>query len=156
LRRKIEHFFSINKRKSALREWQSISLELVRRLGIEPRTHGLKGRCSTELSYRLAPQAGKRQRICHSPAMVSKQTKPPSCDRAASDQQHHRRQSNQPHPAFSFLKASRDLRHEIDSPVAIERIRDCGAVITTVESAVFELLRQGGTEQFRQIPPLFK
>ena len=47
-------------------------------------------------------------------------------------------------------------RHEIDHPVAIERIRDCGAVITTVESAVFELLREAGTDQFKQILPLFK
>ena len=47
-------------------------------------------------------------------------------------------------------------RHEIDYPVAIERLRDCGAVITTVESAVFELLRQAGTDQFKQVLPLFK
>ena len=47
-------------------------------------------------------------------------------------------------------------RHEVDYPVAIERLRDCGAVITTVESAVFELLRQAGTDQFKQILPLFK
>jgi len=48
---------------------------------------------------------------------------------------------------------SRD-RH--DHKVAVERIRDCGAVITTVESAVFEILRESGTEQFKQILPLFK
>src|SRR5580698_1661134 len=42
-------------------------------------------------------------------------------------------------------------RHEIDYTVTIERLRDCGAVITTVESAVFELLRESGTEQFKQI-----
>jgi isochorismate hydrolase len=47
-------------------------------------------------------------------------------------------------------------RHEMDYTVAIERLRDCGAVITTVESAVFELLRESGTEQFKQILPLFK
>ena len=47
-------------------------------------------------------------------------------------------------------------RHETDYTVAIERLRDCGAVITTVESAVFELLRESGTEQFKQILPLFK
>jgi len=47
-------------------------------------------------------------------------------------------------------------RHETDSTVAIERMRDCGAVITTVESAVFELLRESGTEEFKQILPLFK
>jgi nicotinamidase-related amidase len=43
-----------------------------------------------------------------------------------------------------------------DHKVAVERMRDCGAVITTVESAVFELLREAGTDQFKQILPLFK
>jgi isochorismate hydrolase len=47
-------------------------------------------------------------------------------------------------------------RHETDYAVAIDRLRDCGAVITTVESAVFELLHESGTEQFKQILPLFK
>ena len=43
-----------------------------------------------------------------------------------------------------------------DHKVAVERMRDCGAIITTVESAVFELLREAGTAQFKQILPLFK
>ena len=43
-----------------------------------------------------------------------------------------------------------------DHKVAVERMRDCGAVITTVESALFELLREAGTEQFKQVLPLFK
>jgi nicotinamidase-related amidase len=47
-------------------------------------------------------------------------------------------------------------RNRHDHKVAVERMRDCGAVITTVESAVFELLREAGTEQFKQILPLFK
>ncbi len=47
-------------------------------------------------------------------------------------------------------------RHEIDYTVAIERLRDCGAVITTAESAVFELLRESGTDQFNQFLPVFK
>ena len=47
-------------------------------------------------------------------------------------------------------------RHEMDYTIAIERLRDCGAVIATVESAVFELLHESGTEQFKQILPLFK
>jgi nicotinamidase-related amidase len=47
-------------------------------------------------------------------------------------------------------------RHRHDHKVAVERLRDCGAVITTVESAVFEMLREAGTEQFKQILPLFK
>ena len=47
-------------------------------------------------------------------------------------------------------------RRDTDHAVAIERLRDCGAVITTVESAVFELLREAGTGPFKQILPLFK
>jgi isochorismate hydrolase len=47
-------------------------------------------------------------------------------------------------------------RQRHDHKVAIERLRDCGAIITTIESAVFELLRESGTEQFKQILPLFK
>jgi nicotinamidase-related amidase len=47
-------------------------------------------------------------------------------------------------------------RHEVDYTTAVERMRDCGAVITTVESVVFELLRESGTEPFKQILPLFK
>ena len=47
-------------------------------------------------------------------------------------------------------------RQRHDHKVAIERMRDCGAVITTVESAVFEMLREAGTAQFKQILPLFK
>ena len=47
-------------------------------------------------------------------------------------------------------------RHDADYWVAIARLRDCGAVITTVETAVFELLREAGTPQFKACLPLFK
>lgn len=47
-------------------------------------------------------------------------------------------------------------RRELDDQIALERLRDCGAVITTVEAAVFEMLRQAGTEAFKQVLPLFK
>ena len=47
-------------------------------------------------------------------------------------------------------------RRELDATVAVERLRDCGAVITTVEAAVFELLREAGTPQFKACLPLFK
>lgn len=47
-------------------------------------------------------------------------------------------------------------RHRHNHKVAVERMRDCGAVITTAESAVFELLREAGTAEFKQILPLFK
>ena len=39
-------------------------------------------------------------------------------------------------------------RRDTDCATAIERMRDCGAVITTVESAVFELLREAGKEPY--------
>ena len=47
-------------------------------------------------------------------------------------------------------------RRDSDQEVAIERMRDCGAVITTVESAAFEMLRQAGTDAFKACLPLFK
>jgi nicotinamidase-related amidase len=47
-------------------------------------------------------------------------------------------------------------RRDLDHQTAIERLRDCGAVITTVESAVFEILRQAGTDAFKQCLPLWK
>ena len=47
-------------------------------------------------------------------------------------------------------------RRDLDCQVALDRMCDCGAVITTVESAVFELLRAAGTEQFKACLPLFK
>ena len=47
-------------------------------------------------------------------------------------------------------------RRDLDRDVALARMRDCGAVITTVESAVFELLREAGTDQFKACLPLFK
>ena len=58
-----------------------------------------------------------------------------------------------------FVYATADAicsRDRHDHKVAVERMRDCGAVITTVESAVFELLREAGTDQFKQVLPLFK
>lgn len=47
-------------------------------------------------------------------------------------------------------------RHRHDHKVAVERMRDCGAVITTVESTIFEILRESGTDTFKQVLPLFK
>ena len=47
-------------------------------------------------------------------------------------------------------------RRDLDRDVALQRMRDCGAVITTVEGAIFELLGDAGTEAFKQCRPLFK
>jgi nicotinamidase-related amidase len=47
-------------------------------------------------------------------------------------------------------------RRDLDRDVALERLRDCGAVITTVESAIFELLREAGTTEFKACLPLLR
>jgi nicotinamidase-related amidase len=47
-------------------------------------------------------------------------------------------------------------RNENDKRIAIERMRQEGAIITTCESILFELLRYSGTEQFRGISRLVK
>lgn len=47
-------------------------------------------------------------------------------------------------------------RRDSDRDMALERLRDCGAVITTVESAVYEMLRQAGTVEFKACLPLFR
>jgi nicotinamidase-related amidase len=47
-------------------------------------------------------------------------------------------------------------RNENDKKMAIVRMRQEGAIITTCESILFELLRYSGTEQFRGISRLVK
>lgn len=47
-------------------------------------------------------------------------------------------------------------RKENDKRIAIERMRKEGAVITTCESVLFEILRYSGTEQFKAISKLVK
>lgn len=47
-------------------------------------------------------------------------------------------------------------RHDIDRDVAIERMRQAGAVITTTESAMFELLHRAGTPEFIKILKIVK
>lgn len=47
-------------------------------------------------------------------------------------------------------------RRDLDRDMALARMRDCGAVITTVESALFEVLREAGTPQFKACLPLLK
>jgi len=43
-----------------------------------------------------------------------------------------------------------------DKKIAIERMRKEGAIITTYESLLFELLRQSGTDSFKKISKLVK
>lgn len=43
-----------------------------------------------------------------------------------------------------------------DARVALERMRDAGAVISTMESVLFELLRVSGTQEFKSISALVK
>lgn len=47
-------------------------------------------------------------------------------------------------------------RSENDARVAIERMRHAGAVISTMESVLFELLRTSGTQEFKSISALVK
>jgi nicotinamidase-related amidase len=47
-------------------------------------------------------------------------------------------------------------RRDFDRDTAIERMRQAGAVITTTESAIFELLGRAGTDQFKRILPIVK
>lgn len=47
-------------------------------------------------------------------------------------------------------------RRANDKRVAIERMRDVGAIITTAESLLFELLERAGTEKFKAISSLVK
>ena len=47
-------------------------------------------------------------------------------------------------------------RHENDKRMAIERMREEGAIITTCESILFELLRFSDSKQFKEISRLVK
>ncbi len=47
-------------------------------------------------------------------------------------------------------------RRVVDAEIARERLRDCGAVVTTTESVLFELLREAGTPAFKECLSLFK
>lgn len=47
-------------------------------------------------------------------------------------------------------------RREFDCRIAIDRMRQAGAVVTTTESGIFELLGRAGTDQFKQILPIVK
>ncbi|MDD6211985.1 MAG: isochorismatase family protein [Clostridiales bacterium] len=47
-------------------------------------------------------------------------------------------------------------RNSYDKEIALRRMEQAGAVLTTAESCLFELLKQAGTDTFRQISRLVK
>lgn len=47
-------------------------------------------------------------------------------------------------------------RRRLDCEVALERMRQAGAIITTTESVLFELLGQAGTDDFKRILRIVK
>ena len=47
-------------------------------------------------------------------------------------------------------------RHPLDRDLAIARMRQAGAIVTSVESAIFELLGQAGTDPFKSVLKIVK
>jgi nicotinamidase-related amidase len=47
-------------------------------------------------------------------------------------------------------------RRPHDREIALHRMRAAGAVVTTVESALFELVHESGTDRFKKILPLVR
>jgi nicotinamidase-related amidase len=47
-------------------------------------------------------------------------------------------------------------RHEIDYERGLQRLQRAGAIVTTVESALFELLERAGTPEFKAVQGLIK
>ena len=47
-------------------------------------------------------------------------------------------------------------RREIDRDTALRRMERAGAVLSTVESAIFEIVEEAGTARFRSILPLVR
>jgi nicotinamidase-related amidase len=47
-------------------------------------------------------------------------------------------------------------RRPYDRDMAIERLRQAGAIVTTIESVIFELMGQAGTEAFKRILKIIK
>ncbi len=47
-------------------------------------------------------------------------------------------------------------RHQIDYQRGLERLERAGAIVTTVESVLFELLERAGTPEFKAVQELIK
>lgn len=58
----------------------------------------------------------------------------------------------QPHILLDAVGA----RHELDRTAGIEKMRSAGAVISSTEMALYELLRQAGNQEFREVLKLVK
>ncbi|MFN0137724.1 MAG: isochorismatase family protein [Phycisphaerae bacterium] len=47
-------------------------------------------------------------------------------------------------------------RRAYDREIALQRMRAAGIIVTTVESAIYELMHRAGTEQFKRMLPIVK
>lgn len=47
-------------------------------------------------------------------------------------------------------------RRALDREIAVQRMRQAGAVVTTAESAIFEMLQEAGTDRFKQVLRIIK
>ncbi len=47
-------------------------------------------------------------------------------------------------------------RRPFDCQIALDRMRAAGVVVTTVESAIFELVHESGTDRFKRILPIVR
>ncbi len=55
-----------------------------------------------------------------------------------------------------ILANATSSRHEIDYNAALQRMSRHGAEVTTVESALFEILNESGTDEFKSISKIIK
>ena len=58
--------------------------------------------------------------------------------------------------ATKFSGSLSTVRRALDHDTALARMRQAGAIITTTESAIFELLGEAGTSQFKQVLKIVK
>ena len=47
-------------------------------------------------------------------------------------------------------------RRDLDRDIALQRMRQAGAIVTTIESVIFELTNEAGTERFKQVLRIVK
>ncbi len=61
-----------------------------------------------------------------------------------------------PHFKVHVISDAVSSRFEINYEQGLERMHDCGVVISTTEMVIFELLRRAGTNEFRETLPLVR